>query len=335
MKKIIVSGIQPSGPLHIGNYLGALRYWKQLQDDPKNQCYFFIADLHALTQAPDPKELRKNIKMIVAELFALGINSRKSVLFVQSDVKQHTELGWIFNCVTPISELSRMTQFKDKSEQNKSNINNGLFSYPVLQAADILMYGGTHVPVGEDQIQHVELTRKIARSFNNRYGKTFPEARPILTPTPRVMSLTAPHKKMSKSHGEKNVINLNDSPKVIAEKIKKAKTESTGKIPVAWKGEWLLKAGADKNEGVAGAYNLLKLLEYFGTEKDNMRFTSGSISYKDLKQATAASIATYFASFRKKRAGLMKRDVLTKLATKKAQLVAKETMMKVGKKTGL
>ncbi len=335
MKHTIVSGIQPSGPLHIGNYLGALRYWKQLQDDPKNECFFFIADLHVLTQAPESKELKKNVKMMAAELFALGINNRKSVFFLQSAVPQHTELGWMFNCVTPIAELSRMTQFKDKSLDQKNNINNGLFSYPVLQAADILLYGGTHVPVGEDQVQHVELTRKIARWFNNRYGKTFPEARPILTPTPRVMSLTAPHKKMSKSHGEKNVINLSDSPKTIAEKIKKAKTESTGKIPVAWKGEWILKPGAGKNEGVAGAYNLLKLLEYFGSEKDNMRFTGQSISYKDLKQTTARSISDYFGNFRKKRAGLLKRDVLSKLANRKAHFIAEKSMIKARKKIGL
>lgn len=335
MKHTIVSGIQPSGPLHIGNYLGAVRYWKQLQDDPKNGCLFFIADLHALTQAPDPKELRKNVKMMAAELFALGINNRKSVFFVQSDVPEHTELGWIFNCVTPLAELSRMTQFKDKSADQKNNINNGLFSYPVLQSADILLYGGTHVPVGEDQVQHVELTRKIARWFNNRYGKTFPEARPILTPTPRVMSLTAPHKKMSKSHGEKNVISLSDSPKVIEEKIRKAKTESTGSIPVMWKGEWMIKSGATKDEGVAGAYNLLKLLEYFGSEKDNMRFSTDTISYKDLKQTVARSISDYFKSFRKKRTGLLKRDVLSKMATRKARYIAKETMTKTRKKIGL
>ncbi|MEK7102430.1 MAG: tryptophan--tRNA ligase, partial [Patescibacteria group bacterium] len=192
MPNIVVSGIQPSGPLHIGNYLGALRYWLELQKNPKNECYFFIADLHALTQGKSAKELRENTLTLVAELLALGIDPKKSSFFVQSQVPAHAELGWILNCVTPIGELERMTQYKDKAARQKSNVNVGLLTYPVLQAADILIYHGNAVPVGEDQVQHLELTRTIARWFNQRYGATFPEPKPFLTPTPRVMSLTSP-----------------------------------------------------------------------------------------------------------------------------------------------
>ena len=339
MKKTVVSGIQPSGPLHIGNYLGALRYWLQLQNDPQYDCYFFIADLHSLTQGPSAKEQRDNTRLVIAELLALGLDPKKSTIFVQSHIPAHAELGWILDCVTPTSELTRMTQYKDKASRQKANINAGLFTYPVLQAADIVMYHGTHVPVGEDQVQHLELSRNIARWFNNRYGKTFPEPKPLLTPTPRVMSLTSPTQKMSKSLGEKNVIGLSDEPKVISEKVKKAVTESTGEVPATYKnGQWLLQEAAFDDGGMVGAYNLLKLLEAFGTEEENLHFKQRPILYKELKEAVAGSITQYFADFRSRRKKLLKqKNIESKLtaSTKRAEKMANKTLAAVRKKVGI
>lgn len=347
MSNIVVSGVQPSGPLHIGNYLGALRYWLELQNDRKNHCYFFIADLHALTQGKPAKELRENTLTLVAELLALGIDPKKSTLFVQSQVPAHTELAWILNCVTPISELERMTQYKDKASRQMENINVGLLTYPVLQAADIVIYQGTAVPVGEDQVQHLELTRNIARWFNNRYGKTFAEPKPVLTPTPRVMSLTAPLQKMSKSLGEKNVIGLADEPAVLAAKIGKAVTESTGVIPVTYDGKrWSLTTGhserseeSNRSEGVIGAFNLLKLLEVFGTPVQNKHFANGPISYRELKETLAHAIASHFADFRAKRKKLLqkKSSILKHLnvGAEQANKITQKTIAVVRKKVGV
>ncbi|MFC2130803.1 tryptophan--tRNA ligase, partial [Bacteroidota bacterium] len=170
-KKVILSGIQPSGNLHIGNVAGAIRNWAALQDD--YQCYFTIVDLHAITLRQHPAELRKNTIDLAAMLIACGIDPEKSVIFVQSHVPEHSQLAWILNCYTPIGELSRMTQFKDKSQKHADNINAGLFTYPALQAADILLYQADLVPVGNDQKQHLELTRNIAERFNNAYSPTF------------------------------------------------------------------------------------------------------------------------------------------------------------------
>lgn len=346
----VVSGIQPSGPLHIGNYLGALRYWLKLQADPKNHCYFFIADLHFLTQGKSASEVRENTRAIAAELLALGIDPKRSTLFVQSHVPGHTDLGWVLNCVTPVAELTRMTQYKDKAGRQADNINAGLLTYPVLQAADILIYHGTAVPVGEDQVQHLELTQNIARWFNNRYGKTFTEPKPVLTPTPRVMSLTAPLQKMSKSLGEKNVIGLADEPAVLAAKIGKAVTESTGVIPVTYDGKrWSLTGHAEAerseaeasytHEGIIGAYNLLKLLEAFGTPAQNKHFASGKISYRELKETLADAIAEHFADFRAKRKKLLqqKSAIEKQLTTgaKRANLVTQKTIAVVRKKVGI
>lgn len=335
----VVSGIQPSGPLHIGNYLGALRYWLELQKNPKNHCYFFIADLHALTQGRPAKELRENTVTLAAELLALGIDPKKSTFFVQSHVSAHAELGWIFNCVTPVGELTRMTQYKDKAARQADNINAGLFTYPILQAADILLYFGNAVPVGEDQVQHVELTRNIARWFNTRYGKTFPEAKPFLTPTPRVMSLTSPMQKMSKSLGEKNVIGLADEPNVILEKMKKAVTESTGRVPVSYNGKiWTLAPG-EHPEGIIGAFNLLKLLEAFGTPAQNKHFTTAPISYRELKETLAEAISNHFADFRARRKKLLQNksgvEKHLALGAKHAAATATKKLEAVRKKIGI
>ena len=224
-KQTIFSAIQPSGELHIGNYLGALKNFVELQD--KYECFFFIVDYHSITGNYDPKEKSKQIFDLALDFLATGLDPQKCTIAIQSQIPEHTELAWIFNTITPLAELQRMTQFKDKSQNQNQNINMGLLDYPVLQAADILMYKAYGVPVGQDQIQHIELTRKIARFFNNKFGETFPEPRDIITETPKIMSLTDPTKKMSKSHGPKSYIGINDEPEVIEKKMRKAVTASS------------------------------------------------------------------------------------------------------------
>ena len=335
MKNIIVSGAQPTGNLHVGNYLGAVENWVDLQNSGKYEMYIFIADLHSLTGNMDAETRREQVMRTAAELLAVGIDPAKTTLFVQSHIQEHAELGWVFNCVTPIMELERMTQYKDKSKQQSKNINAGLYTYPVLQAADILLYHGNLVPVGQDQVQHVELTRVIARNFNKRYpsfakataGKAeyFPEAEALLTKVPKVMSLLEPEKKMSKSLGGGHVIELCDEPEVIEKKLKKAVTATVG---------------GDKAPGVA---NLLMLLDKFGDKEIGDKFAlaekNGSIRYGDLKQAVGDAISNYFADFRAKRKALLadtrKLNEILASGANKAKPVAENTMKEVRKCVGL
>ncbi|HAT03455.1 MAG TPA: tryptophan--tRNA ligase [Candidatus Magasanikbacteria bacterium] len=324
-KPIIVSGIQPTGNLHIGNYLGAVKNWVELQNSGKYQMYIFIADYHSLTGNMKPEDRRAQITRTAAELLAAGIDPEKTVFWVQSHVLEHTELAWVFNSVTPISELERMTQYKDKSLQQAKNINAGLLTYPALQAADILLYHGEVVPVGQDQIQHVELTRDVARWFNKRYQEYFPETKHLLTQIPKVMSLVEPHKKMSKSLGADHVIELADESGVIEKKLKKAvtATEGGGEAP--------------------GVANLLLLLKQFGNETIYKEFVKaekdGTIRYGDLKKVLGESISTYFADFRTRRMELLDNhnelgEILSEGASK-AQKVASQTMEEVRKMIGV
>jgi tryptophanyl-tRNA synthetase len=184
VKPLVFSGTKPTGELHLGNYLGALKNWVDLQ--AKYSCIYSIVDYHALTIAVDPNELRANTFNVAVDLLSIGIDPKKTILFVQSDVPEHTELAWLFSCITPVPELVRMTQYKDLVLTHKKVANAGMLMYPVLQAADILLYQATHVPVGEDQLQHLELSRIIARKFNKRYGDFFPEIEPILSEDIRV-----------------------------------------------------------------------------------------------------------------------------------------------------
>ncbi|MGF1760219.1 tryptophan--tRNA ligase [Photobacterium sagamiensis] len=225
-KPIVLSGVQPSGELSIGNYMGALRQWEQMQDD--YDCQYCVVDLHAITVRQDPAALYEATLDALALCLAVGVTPEKSTLFVQSHVPEHAQLGWILSCYTQMGELSRMTQFKDKSQRNADNINCGLFSYPVLMAGDILLYGANQVPVGHDQKQHLELARDIANRFNNLYGDTFVVPEPYIPPVgARVMSLQDPLKKMSKSDDNRNnVIGLLEDPKAITKKIKRAVTDS-------------------------------------------------------------------------------------------------------------
>lgn len=229
MKPVLVSGIQPTGQLHLGNYLGALKHFVDLQNSGRYDCFFFIADLHSLTETFSPREKEKQIADLLANYIAAGVDPKKSVLFLQSSVPAHAELAWILNTITPFGELRRMTQFKDKSETAPENVNVGLFTYPILMAADIILYDAKYVPVGEDQVQHLELARTLARKFNARFGKTFVEPQPLLTEVPRLMSLDNAEKKMSKSQPA-GCLFLDDSPDAIRAKIKRAVTDSGKEI---------------------------------------------------------------------------------------------------------
>ena len=223
-KKVMLSGIQPSGALHLGNYLGAIRNWVERTDEFDN--YYFLADLHTLTVRQVPADLRRHTLELLASYIACGLDPEKNTLFIQSHVPAHAELGWVLNCYTMFGELSRMTQFKDKSAKHADNINGGLFTYPCLMAADILLYQPDYVPVGEDQKQHVELTRNVAQRFNNLYGEVFKVPEPYIPKTgARVMSLNDPASKMSKSIPEGCVFLL-DEPDDIRRKFKRAVTDS-------------------------------------------------------------------------------------------------------------
>ncbi|MBI1961103.1 MAG: tryptophan--tRNA ligase [Parcubacteria group bacterium] len=323
MKNLIFSGIQPTGALHLGNYLGAIKQWVDLQNE--HESIFCIVDYHAMTVAYDAKKLPERISELALDLLACGIDPEKAILFVQSQVPEHTELGWIFNTITPIAILSRMTQYKDKSEQNKQNINAGLFTYPVLQAADVLLYKANLVPVGEDQVQHVELMRVIARKFNKAFGELFPEPKPLLTEQARVMSLSDPTKKMSKSLGEKHYIALSDSPDVIKRKVRSAVTDT--------------HAGS-KSPGVE---NLFAILEALGGEdlvkELKSQHKKGSLQYADLKDVAANTIISHLKPIRERRTELEKErehvgEILIQGA-KRAQKIAQQTMSEVREKIGV
>jgi tryptophanyl-tRNA synthetase len=274
VKKTVFSGIQASGSLHLGNYLGAIRNWVLMQEEYDN--YFCVVDLHTITVPQDPEILRANIREVAGLLFAAGLDEEKSVVFIQSHVRAHSELAWLLNCLTPMGWLHRMTQFKEKSEKQKDEVSIGLFDYPVLQAADILLYDTHLVPVGEDQKQHVELCRDIAQRFNFRYGEVFilPDAF-IPRVGGRVMGLSNPEKKMSKSEEKRDdSIFLLDSPDEIRSKFKRATTDSLREIRF--------------DEKRAGITNLLTLYQLM-TEKDREEIEAyfEGKSYKDLKEELA------------------------------------------------
>lgn len=230
MKKVF-SGIQPTGDLHIGNYLGAIKRWIDLQNSRLDVTYC-IVDLHSITLPQKPALLRDNSLRICASLLACGIDPKKSTLFLQSSVKEHSELCWILSCITTMARLTHLPQYKEKSEKMKE-IPLGLYLYPVLQAADIMLYKATHVPVGEDQVQHLQLAQSLAKAFNNRFGNTFPMCQPMIADDAscRIKSLRDPTKKMSKSDPDpKSCVMITDTPKVIKEKVKKAITDFTSAV---------------------------------------------------------------------------------------------------------
>lgn len=279
-KPVVLSGIQPSGNLTLGNYIGAIHQWLPMQQNC--DCYFMMVDLHAITVRQDPKLLRERTFDGLAMYMACGLDPEKSTIFVQSHVPEHAQLGWVLNCYTQMGELSRMTQFKDKSAKNANNINVGLYGYPVLQAADILLYQATQVPVGEDQKQHLELTRDIAIRFNNLYGDIFTIPEPFIPQMgAKVMSLQDPSKKMSKSDDNpKAFILLNDTPKQIEKKIKSAVTDSDEQARIFY----------DPIEK-PGVSNLLMLLSIStGESMDKLVEHYEDKMYGHLKKDTAAAV---------------------------------------------
>ncbi|HUR40560.1 MAG TPA: tryptophan--tRNA ligase [Verrucomicrobiae bacterium] len=229
-KPVVLSGIQPSGRLTLGNYLGALKNWVALQEN--YDCHYALVDLHTITARQDPKVLRERCYEFLALYIACGLDPKSNVLFVQSHVSAHARLSWVLNCYTMVGELNRMTQFKDKSAKNADNINAGLYDYPVLMAADILLYDTAQVPVGDDQKQHLELTRDVALRFNNLYGAVFRVPEPMIPPVgARIMSLQDPAAKMSKSDDvEGNAVYLLDPPEIIEKKFKRAVTDSGNEV---------------------------------------------------------------------------------------------------------
>lgn len=287
MKKQILSGIQPSGVLTLGNYLGALKNWVKLQNE--YDCNFFVADLHAITVNQEPEVLRQNIKNVVIQYLACGIDPKKNNIFIQSHVSEHTELAWILNCFAYMGELSRMTQFKDKSKKQE-NVKVGLFDYPVLMAADILLYDPDFVPVGEDQRQHLEITRDIAKRFNSHFHKEIfklPEGF-YTENTSRIMSLQDPLKKMSKSDENKDAfISLLDTRDVIEKKIKKAVTDSENKIKYSSE-----KPGI---KNLIDIYSAITEKSYTEIEKE---FENSG--YGEFKQAVSNKIADTLEPIQKK-----------------------------------
>lgn len=321
----VFSGIQPSGTLHVGNFLGALKQWVSMQET--HQCLFSIVDLHAITVPYEPKDLQQRILDAALDYLAAGLDPKKATLFVQSHVPEHTELAWLLNTITPLGELERMTQYKEKSYQHAST-SVGILTYPALMTADILLYNTQIVPVGEDQQQHVELSRIIARKFNSRFGQTFIEPKAQLTEAKRVMSLADPAKKMSKSLGPKHYIALTDDEKTIREKVAKAVTAS---------------GGQSTGEMDAGVKNLLVLLKEFGTaaqvKKYEAVYVDGSIRYSDLKQDLADALVKGLAPFQERRAKLAKdpKKIWKVLndGAKKARPIAQRTMKSVKQAMGL
>ena len=276
-KKVIFSAIQPSGTITFGNYLGALRNWVKLQDD--YNCIFAVADLHAITVRQEPKAFKQNILNAYALLLACGIDTEKSLFFIHSHVHTHAELAWVLNCYTQFGELSRMTQFKDKSAKHADNVNAGLFAYPSLMAADILLYKSDMVPVGADQKQHLELSRNIAERFNGIYGNTFTVPEPyISTVGARVMSLQDPSKKMSKSDENVNSwVAVLDKPDTIMKKFKRAVTDS----------EAVVKVG----EGKDGINNLIGIMSAVtGKTADEIAVEFEGKGYGDFKTAVAEAV---------------------------------------------
>ncbi|MCR4998818.1 MAG: tryptophan--tRNA ligase [Lachnospiraceae bacterium] len=325
-KKRMLSGIQPSGDLHLGNYLGAIKNWSARTEE--YECFYFMADLHTITVRQEPAELRRRSLHQLAQYIACGLDPEKNVLFLQSMVPQHAQLAWVLNCYTMFGELSRMTQFKDKSAKHKDNINAGLFTYPALMAADILLYQADYVPVGEDQKQHVELTRDIATRFNSIYGDVFKVPEPIIAKTgARIYGLTTPGDKMSKSIPEGCVF-LMDDPDTIARKFKRAVTDSDTENPVRYDRE--------NKPGVANLMNIYSTLTGKTFEEIEAEFAGKG--YGVFKPAVGETVIDAMRPIREEAERLIKdkaylEDVYRKGA-EHASYVANKTLRKVYKKVG-
>ena len=327
-KPVVLSGCQPSGQLTLGNYMGALKQWVSMQDD--HDCLYMIVDLHAITVRQDPKQLAEACLDGLSLYLACGIDPQKSTLFLQSHVPEHAQLSWVLNCYAQMGELNRMTQFKDKSAKNENNINVGLYSYPVLQAADILLYQADKVPVGEDQKQHLELTRDIATRVNNLYGDVFRLPDPYIPEFgARIMSLQEPEKKMSKSDSNpNNFIGLLEDPNKLAKKIKRAVTDSDEQANIYF--------NPTEKPGVSNLLTLLSLATGKSVKALEPEYTDKM--YGHLKGDVADAVVTLlepiqtrYAEIRADRAYL---DDVMRQGAEKASARAAETLAKVYKAVG-
>lgn len=327
-KKTLFSGIQPTGEFHIGNYLGALKNWVDLQNSDEYNCIYSIVDLHAMTVDYDQKTYQDKVISNAIDLLSIGIDPEKSILFLQSQVPEHSELCWILNTLVPVSELERMTQFKDKTIKNVANINMGLLDYPVLMASDILLYRAEFVPVGEDQLQHLELTNVIAKKFNNRFGNHFAKVNSLLTKGTRIMSLQEPRKKMSKSNGDKNCLLLNDNPDAIRKKLMSAVTD-TGPV-----------IGGHMSPGVNNLFTIMELVADEDTiKKFHVEYHDGTLKYSDFKSSLAEIIIEHLKPIQEKRKQLEgdKKSILKilEVGNEKAREFAHSNMEEIKKLVGL
>jgi tryptophanyl-tRNA synthetase len=330
MTTSVLSCIQPTSEIHIGNYFGAIKNWVDLQDQYK--CAFGVVDLHAMTAPFVPDRLRRNTEEMVVSLLACGIDPERALLFVQSLVPEHTELAWILGCVCSYGELSRMTQFKDKRDlieeaQGDTFVSAGLFTYPILMAADILIYRAQYVPVGRDQVQHLELSRDIARRFNERFQLPyFPEPQPLLTEAPKIMSLADPTKKMSKSLGPKHFIGLFDDRQTIEAKVMSAVTD-TG------------PSADSMSPGVANLFAILNASDSAATEQLRHQHSAGTLKYRDLKGAVVDVLATLTSRLGDRRRELLDRTrdplEIARNCSRQARLHAKTTLTEVRAIVGL
>lgn len=324
--KTVFSGIQPSGELHLGNYLGAIRNWVSLQD--QYRCVFCVVDYHAISQDYPVKDMARRVSDMVIDILALGVDPEKSTLFVQSMVPEHTELCWIFNNVTGHGDLERMTQFKDKSGSQPENINVGLFDYPVLQAADILLYKAELVPVGQDQVQHIELARRISKSFNHRWGKVFPECQPLLTNLPKLLGLDG-KAKMSKSLGNHIPLSVFGNDKALRKLLGRAATDP--------------KRVNREDPGNPDDCNVYSMHKTVSSEADlawvREGCTTAGIGCVDCKGRLADNLNDHFASYVERRADLVAHPERVKeilyAGAAKAQAMAQKTMAEVRAKLGL
>ena len=321
----IFSGVRPTGELHIGNYLGAIRQWLLLQE--KADCVFCIVDLHAITTPYQPKELKKNIFELAIAYLASGLNPEKCIFFVQSQVEAHAELAWLLSTITPIGELQRMTQYKEKVKKHPKDVNAGLLNYPILMAADILLYQSDTVPVGKDQQQHVELARTIARKFNQKFGQTFKEPKVLLPKIgAKIMSLQNPKRKMSKTGDPRGCLELFEEPGEIKKKIMAAVTDP-GKV---------IKYSNSK----PGISSLLTIYSLFSGKsiKELERNFKGK-GYKEFKKSLTKLLINSLEPFRRKRKELLSREVYVKeilnAGAKRAKTIAQLTLEEVKKKMGL
>ncbi|MBQ8075926.1 MAG: tryptophan--tRNA ligase [Oscillospiraceae bacterium] len=325
-KKVMFSGIQPSGNLHIGSYLGAMKNWVALSE--QYDCYYCIVDEHSITVRQNPADLRRRSVLQLAQYIACGLDPQKNTLFIQSHVHEHAELGWILNCYTMFGELSRMTQFKDKSAKNAENINGGLFTYPTLMAADILLYGAHYVPVGADQKQHVELTRDIAIRFNNLYGDTFIVPEPYIPKVgARIMCLSNPTSKMSKSDPAGCVF-LMDSPDEISRKFKRAITDSDT--------EHCVRYAPEEKPGVANLMSIYSSVTGKTYEEIEKEFDGKG--YGAFKPAVGDAVIETLRPIREETERLLAdkaylKEIYTEGA-QRAQYVARKTLRKVAKRIG-